>query len=148
MCPKICCLSTCSLRLLSILAFGEFILLRLSIRREHHRFTENHISPPERWFTREQKAFHASPGPDRGHHLFSVSYPEKKANAFDLKCSSLLHPEHRDLVLVFFLSPSSSDFHCSPAKPLKTPQLCIQAQSRKLETMLHQVAPSHYTFRA
>lgn len=35
-----CFLSTCSLRLLSILAFGEFTLLRLSIRREHHRFTE------------------------------------------------------------------------------------------------------------
>lgn len=58
---------------------------------------------------------------------------EKKATAFHVRCSGLPHPKHTDLVSVPFLFPSAANFHCSPAKPLKNPQLCIQAQSQKFE---------------
>lgn len=144
MCPKICFLSTCSLRLLSILAFGEFILLRFSIRREHHGFTETVFLHQNIDSHGSKKYFMLvlAPTKDTTSSLCPTQKKRQMPSIWDALVSCTL------LVLVPFLSPSSANFHCSPAKPLKAPQLCLWAQSKKLEIMLHQVAPSHYTFRA
>lgn len=38
--------------------------------------------------------------------------------------------------------------HCNASESLKTPPVCIQAQSRKPQVIFHHVAPSQYTFKA
>lgn len=142
MCPQIYFLSACSLRLFSVVFFREFIWLRISIRREHHSSTEAaslHQDVDFHPVLAPTKAITSSLCPAQGRQTpllwdAAVSCPPNTRTS----CWCPSSPHHQQ----------QANSQRSPAKSLKTPQERIQAQSRKPGAIFHQVAPSHYTFKA